>query len=65
MRVLSSKTNKALSNYKIAWSTYIALGIMVFTNFLLDAPLTKYLTNKFNSKSKLLNSKKEEVNNGI
>ncbi|MCQ2754128.1 MAG: hypothetical protein MJ231_03670 [bacterium] len=64
MKVLST-VKESLSNYKLAWSTFIALGIMVFTNFLLDAPLTKYLTNKFNANSKLLNAKKEEVNDVI
>ena len=40
-----------LGNYKNALSTSIALCIMLFTNFLIDAPLTVYLTNKFNAKS--------------
>ncbi len=40
-----------LKNFRSTVSTSIALGVMLFTNFLLDAPLTIYLTNKFNSKS--------------
>lgn len=36
--------------YQNALGTYISLGVMVFTNFLIDAPLTKFLTNKFNEK---------------
>ena len=27
--------------------TTLSLAVMLFTNFLIDAPLTKYLTNKF------------------
>ena len=41
-----------LKNYRNALSTIVALGIMTFTNFLLDAPLTVYLTNKFNEYNK-------------
>lgn len=48
---------KDLSHYKQSIGTYISLAVMVFTNFAIDAPLTKFLTNKFvdkcNSKSKL------------
>ncbi len=40
-----------LHNFRSAVSTSLALAVMLFTNFLLDAPLTIYLTNKFNSKS--------------
>lgn len=36
-----------LSQYKKSLGTIMSLGIMVFTNFLIDAPLTKFLTNKF------------------
>ena len=41
------KRLKDLSHYKKALGTIISLGVMVFTNFLIDAPLTKFLTNKF------------------
>ena len=37
----------AFEQYRNAMGTVIALGIMVFTNFLIDAPLTKFLTNTF------------------
>ncbi len=40
-------TADELSQYKNALGTLLALGVMVFTNFLIDAPLTKYLTNLF------------------
>ena len=36
-----------LDHYKKSLGTIISLLVMVFTNFLIDAPLTKYLTNKF------------------
>lgn len=40
---------KFLKNYRSALSTSIAIMAMCFTNFLIDAPLTVYLTNKFNA----------------
>lgn len=36
-----------LSQYKKTLGTIVSLVVMVFTNFLIDAPLTKFLTNKF------------------
>lgn len=36
-----------LKQYKDSLGTILSVGIMVFTNFLIDAPLTKFLTNKF------------------
>ncbi len=39
-----------LAQYKNTLGTILALGIMVFTNFLIDAPLTKALTNLFAGK---------------
>ena len=63
------KNEDSLGNYRVAWSTFIAMGIMVFTNFLLDAPLTKYLTNKFNSrcqaKKEQSMKEREEVNHVV
>lgn len=56
-------TNEVLlKNFQSTVSTCIALGVMLFTNFLLDAPLTIYLTNKFNAKSKQKAGKKEVIN---
>lgn len=40
-------SQKMLSKYKNAIGTLLALGIMLCTNFLFDAPVTKVLTNKF------------------
>jgi hypothetical protein len=37
--------------YKNVLGTVVALGVMLFTNFLIDAPLTKYLTNLFVDKA--------------
>ncbi|MGN0031756.1 MAG: hypothetical protein ACI37Q_07375 [Candidatus Gastranaerophilaceae bacterium] len=41
-----------LKKYKDSLGTILSVGIMVFTNFLIDAPFTKYLTNKFIDKIK-------------
>lgn len=41
---------KSLKKYKNALGTTISLVVMLFTNFLIDAPLTKYLTNLFTDK---------------
>lgn len=38
--------------YQNAIGTFTSLGVMLFTNFLIDAPLTKFLTNKFNAHAK-------------
>ena len=55
---------KDLNQYKKSLGTILSLGVMVLTNFLLDAPLTKFLTNKFVDR---INSKKEQVlqNKGV
>ena len=44
---------KNLGHYKKALGTIISLLVMTFTNFAIDAPLTKYLTNKFIDKKNL------------
>lgn len=36
-----------LDQYKKALGTIVSLFVMVITNFVIDAPLTKFLTNKF------------------
>lgn len=38
--------------YQNALGTFISLGVMMVTNFAIDAPLTKFLTNKFVEKSR-------------
>lgn len=52
---------KDLNQYKKSLGTILSLGVMVVTNFLLDAPLTKFLTNKFVDR---INSKKQEALQG-
>jgi hypothetical protein len=61
-----------LKKYKEAYGTLLALVVMTFTNFLIDAPLTKILTNKFVAKihkhdelkaQKDTQNKEKEVNN--
>ena len=42
--------NSKLKLHKNAFSTVAALGIMLFTNILLDAPLTTYFSNKLIAK---------------
>lgn len=49
---IKDNTTEAFEQYRNALGTIIALGVMVFTNFLIDAPLTKYMTNLFMSKQK-------------
>lgn len=53
---------KDLGQYKKALGSFIALGVMMITNFMIDAPLTRFLTNKFADKYGLKqnpNSKRE------
>ncbi len=52
-----------LNHYKKAIGTYLSLAVMMFTNFMIDAPLTKFLTNKFVSqiKKKEANKGKEDI----
>lgn len=49
---------KDLNQYKKALGSFIALLVMLFTNFAIDAPLTKFLTNKFVDKYDLNKNKK-------
>lgn len=43
---------KEIKKYRSALGTFAALGVMVFTNFFVDAPVTTYLTNKIVKKFK-------------
>ena len=45
-----SKNEKFVKNYRSALSMAVALGAMCVTNFVLDAPLTIFLTNYFKDK---------------
>ena len=42
-----SGVSKDLNQYKKALGSFVALLVMLVTNFAIDAPLTKFLTNKF------------------
>lgn len=42
-----SDVTDAYKQYQNAFGTIASLVVMTFTNFLLDVPITKYLTNKF------------------
>ena len=54
---------KKLGTHKSVISTFTALAVMTFTNFLLDAPLTVYFTNKLNART-AKKKKEAEVKNG-
>ena len=47
-----AENTKHLANYRSTIAMVVALAIMTYTNFKIDAPLTSYLTNKFNKKYK-------------
>lgn len=47
---ISNMSERDLRNHQNDIGTWVALGVMLFTNFLIDAPLTKLLTNLFTSK---------------
>ncbi len=51
------KNKGGAKQYASIIGTIVALGVMLFTNFLVDAPLTNKLTDKLNKK---LNNKNEE-----
>lgn len=57
------KAPKKLKNYRSALATFVAILAMCITNFAIDAPLTVYLTNKFNAKNKAKQT--EKSNNGL
>lgn len=41
------KTMRLVKNHRNAIGSIVALGVMLFTNFALDVPITKFLTNIF------------------
>lgn len=45
-----AKNEKFLKNHRCALSNWLAISVMCVTNFVLDAPLTVFLTNRLNSK---------------
>lgn len=56
---------KDLNQYKKALGSFVALLVMLVTNFAIDAPLTKYLTNKFVDKYDLNKNSKLPHNNPV
>lgn len=47
LRPTVKHTAEQLAQHKNTLGTLMALGVMLYTNFLIDAPLTKYFTNLF------------------
>lgn len=47
---VTDNTTDAFNQYRNAMGTIVALGVMLVTNFVIDAPLTKFLTNLFMKK---------------
>lgn len=69
-RLLSEDAKRAsyreIKKYRGAVGTFAALAIMIFTNFLVDAPLTMYFTNKINPKLKqILKGKSQNTEQGV
>lgn len=59
-----ASNTKKLNNYKNALSTGVAILVMCLTNFLIDAPVTAYLTNRFNAKTKANLMAKQQMKEG-
>lgn len=55
-----TKHTGAFRHYKNALGTLLGVAVMLITNFAIDAPVTKILTNYFNKK---MNTKSKEVSN--
>jgi len=58
-----AKTIAGIKHYRFALGTFISIGIMMFTNFAIDAPLTKFLTNIF--VKKVNDSEKNKIDKDI
>lgn len=50
---IKDNTTDAFLQYRNAMGTVVALVVMMFTNFLIDAPLTKFLTNALVKKRRI------------
>lgn len=44
---LAKKESWSYNNYRNVLGTFVAIGVMLITNFVIDAPLTQLLTNVF------------------
>ena len=42
---INPNNKDAMEQYRNAMGTFLSLGVMLFTNFMVDAPSTKKLTN--------------------
>lgn len=51
---------REIKKYRGAFGTFAAVAVMVFTNFIIDAPLTTYLTNVFVKKFKENDKQKQQ-----
>ena len=56
-----------LNNYRNAIATFISIMVMSITNFVIDAPLTVFLTNKLNENrlDKIAANKQKEAEGGL
>lgn len=52
----------SIKKFRGSVGTFVAVAVMVFTNFLIDAPLTTFLTNKFNKMFTAHNEKQQNLN---
>ena len=59
------ENNPRLKNWRVFASTLSALSVMLFTNFLVDAPLTALTTNLFIKNSKKLEALQAKKNGGL
>lgn len=59
---IKDNTTDAFVQYRNAMGTVVALVVMMFTNFIIDAPLTKFLTNHLVKKHDDKNNIKENKN---
>lgn len=58
------EAKRLLSKHRNALGSIVALGVMLFTNFLIDAPATRILTNVIVNKIKKSDEKKAEAKGG-
>ena len=57
------KNQGGAKKYAAVLGTVVALGVMLVTNFLIDAPVTNWITNKMNEKyEKDPNNKNDKAN---
>lgn len=62
-KIKDTATDIQIRKYRGSIGTFAALFVMLFTNFLIDAPLTMFLTNKISPLFKKIPTQKREVSN--